>query len=242
MKKSAIFKILTLSLTFVIFSCCSGCLLYLINKKNEERHQHLIEKQKERKAQADALIPEIDGYIFEALPKAAFKNQEDWINNGYFDLSSFLWGNGSLIYEYGITIYNYDIKKQDDCYIVQVRYWDRKLDEDGICEDLKITIEKTVFEDKIDKFINLFNIKQDYTFSGHIGFIKGEYFMTLEMRFLQEISRAGLYGPPALFLLDFENNSMHYVGYAKGWLEYEIANGKFFIKEDVIYKLTKVSE
>ena len=91
MKKSTIFKILTLFLTFVIFSCCSGCLfaLSLQLKKNEERRQHLIEKQKERKAQADALIPEIDGYIFEALPKAAFTDQADWESKGFFDIFTF---------------------------------------------------------------------------------------------------------------------------------------------------------
>ena len=57
MKKGTLFKILTLFLTFVIFSCCSGCLfaLGLQLKENEERHQHLIEKQKERKARANEI-------------------------------------------------------------------------------------------------------------------------------------------------------------------------------------------
>jgi ABC-type nitrate/sulfonate/bicarbonate transport system substrate-binding protein len=57
MKKGTLFKILTLFLTFVIFSCCSGCLfaLGLQLKENEERHQRLIEKQKERKARADEI-------------------------------------------------------------------------------------------------------------------------------------------------------------------------------------------
>jgi len=41
-----------------------------------------------------------------------------------------------------------------------------------------------------------------------------------------------------LFLLDFENNTMLYVGYAKGWLEYEIEHGKFYTT-NICYKLTK---
>ena len=59
------------------------------------------------------------------------------------------------------------------------------------------------------------------------------YFMPLYSYFLD--------APPALFLLDFENNTMQYVGYAKGWFEYEIANGEFFIREAFVYKLTKES-
>ena len=92
MKRKTLFKILTLFLTFVIFSCGSGGLfaLGLQLKENEERHQHLIEKQKERKAQADALIPEIDGYIFEALPQDAFVNQEDWESKGSLNHYNFL--------------------------------------------------------------------------------------------------------------------------------------------------------
>ena len=45
--------------------------------------------------------------------------------------------------------------------------------------------------------------------------------------------------PPAIFLLDFENNNLYYVGYAKGWFEYELENGRFPNRYSMLYKLTK---
>ena len=99
MKKSSIFKILTLFLTFVIFSCSSGCIMGIIENDLKKDTQRRIEIQKERKAQADALIPEIDGYIFEALPQTAFANQADWESKGFLDSSSFFnWSKESYYY------------------------------------------------------------------------------------------------------------------------------------------------
>ena len=220
MKKKTLFKILTLFLTFVIFSCCSGCFLYLINKKNEERHQRLIEKQKERKAQADALIPEIDGYIFEALPKAAFANQEDWESKGFFDIDTFFKEDTGIEYFF-------NIKETDLYYLGTVC-----LANDGkICYE--ITIAKNDYEERLTKYFEVFTSLS--VRSTEIICIEGIFFLIYFMPYYSGY----LEGPPAFFLLDFENNTMLYAGYAKGWLEYEIANGEFFIKEDVVYKLTK---
>ena len=101
MKKGTLFKILTLFLTFVIFSCCSGCLIFAIARESKEKDiQRWIEIQKERKAQADALIPEIDGYIFEALPQYAFVDQADWESKGFIDQHNFFNWSKSFYYFY----------------------------------------------------------------------------------------------------------------------------------------------
>ena len=237
MKKSTIFKILTLFLTFIIFSCCSGCLfaLGLQLKENEERHQRLIEKQKERKAQADALIPEIDGYIFEALPKAAFANQEDWESKGFLDWGRFY---GSYVYEnYG---YDQKTEKDDNFYYITILYHNDPSNNQNVTELLKLSVEKYEYENKMNKFKELFQFTTDYMPIGSIHYQNGEYFFVLEMQLL-DIARAPLYGPPALFLLDFENNTMQYVGYAKGWFEYEIKYEEFYDIYSICFKLTKES-
>ena len=225
MKKSIMFKILTLFLTVVVFSCCSGCFLYLIRKDNEEFHQHLVETQKQRKAQADALIPEIDGYIFEALPQAAFANQEDWESKGFLDYNAFR--IPGLEYRYYC-----EITKNDEYYMFNVKLHYRR---ESSPEDVnigKIVIGKQEYEERLLKLFELF------TRHGGVVCYDNNFFMLVWM----SVYSRYLEGPPALFLLDFENNTILYAGYAKGSLEYEIANGEFFIKEDMVYKLTKESE
>ena len=219
MKKSSIFKILTLFLTFVIFSCCSGCLYSLIKKKNEEKHQHRIELQRQRKAQADALIPEVEGYTFEALPQVAFANQEDWESKGFFDIFTFFKEDTEIEYFF-------DVKETDLYYLGTVCS-----DNDGkICYE--ITIAKNDYKERLTKYFEVFI--SVYVRMTEIICIDGIFFLICWMHEYNYLD-----GPPAFFLLDFENNTMLYAGYAKGWLEYEIANGEFFIKEDVVYKLTK---
>jgi hypothetical protein len=222
MKKSSLFKILTLFLTFVIFSCCSGCLfvLCLQLKENEERRQHLIEKQKERKAQADALIPEIDGYIFEALPEAAFANQEDWESKGFLDNGSFFnWRKESYYY--------YEKQETELNFIFNVKTQDHELFN-------RITIKKDEYEERLAKFFEVFS--ECTAFEESIICKDGEFFLVSWMPY---ISRGELYSPPALFLLNFDNNTMFYIGYDECGLEYEIENGKFYTNANYCYKLTK---
>ena len=59
MKKSSIFKILTLFLTFVIFSCCSGCFLSFVAYTNEKKLQEALEIQKEKKLWRMHLFPKL---------------------------------------------------------------------------------------------------------------------------------------------------------------------------------------
>ena len=230
MKKGTLFKILTLFLTFAIFSCCSGCLfaLGLQLKENEERHQRLIEKQKERKAQADALIPEIDGYIFEALPQSAFANQEDWESKGFLGYDDLLENNGQKCEYYCNFI------KTDECYIFDIKLYRVN---GGYQDDIdigKIIIDKQEYEERLSKYFELFSE------CGATFCYDNTFFILFWMPMLQDGMR-DLYAPPALFLLDFENNNLYYVGYAKGWFEYEIEHGYFVNGSNICYKLTKES-
>ncbi|MBE5765407.1 MAG: hypothetical protein E7339_07445 [Clostridiales bacterium] len=221
MKKSSIFKILTLFLTFIIFSCCSGCLIFAIAKESKQKDiQHWIEIQKERKAQADALIPEIDGYIFEALPQDAFVNQEDWESKGFIHQHNFFNWEKSFYYYY-------NKQKTETSFIVTVRTNSGKVFN-------KIIIDINEYEERLSKYFKVFPL----TSATELEIINmdGEFFLVSWMPYKQ-VGRT-LAGPPALFLLDFENNTMLYVGYAKGWLEYEIEHGKFYTT-NICYKLTK---
>ena len=230
MKKSTVFKILTLFLTVVIFSCCSGCFLSFVAYTNEKELQELLEIERQRKEQADALIPEVEGYTFEALPQVAFANQEDWESKGFLDWGRFY---GTFIYEnYG---YDHRFEKDDNFYYFNILYHNDPSNNQNVIELLKLSVEKYEYENKMNKFKELFQIKSDYSPEGGVYYHNGEYFFVLEMRMLDK----ALYGPPALFLLDFENNNLYYVGYAKGWFEYEIEHEEFYDIYSVCYKLTK---
>ena len=222
MKKSAIFKILTLFLTFVIFSCCSGCIIFAIAKESKQKDiQRWKEIQKERKAQADALIPEIDGYIFKALPQDAFVNQEDWESKGFIHQHNFFnWGKSFYYY--------YNKQKTETSFIVTVRTNSGKVFN-------KIIIDINEYEERLSKYFEIFS---EYA-AGEESIINkdGEFFLVSWMPY-KRVGMRNLAGPPALFLLDFENNTMLYVGYAKGWLEYEIEHGEFSTT-NICYKLTK---
>ena len=222
MKKSSIFKILTLFITFVIFSCCSGCIIFAIAKESKQKDiQRWKEIQKERKAQADALIPEIDGYIFEALPQDAFVNQEDWESKGFIHQHYFFNWEKSFHYYY-------KKQKTETSFIVTVRTNSGKVFNE-------IIIDINEYEERLSKYFEIFS---EYS-AGEESIINkdGEFFLVSWMPYKREGMR-NLAGPPALFLLDFENNTMLYVGYAKGWLEYEIEHGEFSTT-NICYKLTK---
>jgi hypothetical protein len=226
MKKGTLFKILTLFLTFVIFSCCSGCLfaLGLQLKANEEKRQHRIEVQKQRKAQADALIPEIDGYIFEALPKYVFADQADWESKGFIVYRNF--------FNWDKSFYYYYVKqKTETSFIVTVR-----TNRGKVFNEIKIDINE--YEERLSKYFQVFS-DQGAT-EVNIITMDGEFFLVFWMPFIQDEMQP-LYAPPALFLLDFENNNLYYVGYAKGWFEYEIEHGEFVHESYICYKLTKES-
>ena len=221
MKKSAIFKILTLFLTFVIFSCCSGCLIFAIAKESKQKDiQRWKEIQKERKAQADALIPEIDGYIFEALPQDAFVNQEDWESKGFIHQHNF--------FNWGKFHYYYKKQKTETSFIVTVRTNSGKVFNE-------IIIDINEYEERLSKYFEIFS---EYSASEESIINKdGEFFLVSWMPY-KRVGMRNLAGPPGLFLLDFENNTMLYAGYAKGWLEYEIEHGEFHTT-NICYKLTK---
>jgi len=229
MKKSSIFKILTLFLTFVIFSCCSGCIMGIIENDLKKDTQRRIEIQKERKAQADALIPEIDGYIFEALPQTAFANQADWESKGFLDYHAFLENNEQRCEYYSL------FTKTDEFYTFDIKLFRINGIEQDDVDIGKIFIDRQEYEERLSKYFEIFPTE------GVVFCYDNNFFILFWMKTVQDIMFS-LPAPPALFLLDFEKNSMHYVGYAKGWFEYEIEHGEFFGKEKAVYKLTKKGE
>ena len=97
MKKSAIFKILTLFLTFVIFSCCSGCFVEscigsCMDKQEAKEKAKFLERAKAKKAEADAFIPQVDDYILELKSKTYFESkEEEAYNEGFFDYHTPNW-------------------------------------------------------------------------------------------------------------------------------------------------------
>ena len=228
MKKGTLFKILTLFLTFVLFSCCSGCFILTIARENKKKDiQRWIEIQKERKAQADALIPEIDGYIFEALPKYVFADQADWKSKGFLEHTDFIL-RGSEYNYYCHTI------KTDNHYTFNVKLHYTNGSSPGDIDIGKIIIDKQEYEKRLSKYFEIFPQV------GAIFCYDNTFFILFWMPMLQDGMR-DLYAPPALFLLDFENNNLYYVGYAKGWFEYEIEHGYFVNGSNICYKLTKES-
>ena len=225
MKKSTVFKILTLFLTFVIFSCCSGCIIFALAKKSKQKEkdiQHWIEIQKERKAQADALIPEIDGYVFEALPKDAFKDQADWESKGFLTHREFFnWNKGPFCY--------YIYEKTDLHFMITIKWQDGTIFK-------KIVLERKEYDERMSKYFELFS-ERPIT-EGQVIHKYDEYFLLSYMPDEQSGMR-DLDAPPAIFLLDFENNNLYYVGYAKGWFEYELEHATFLNRYSMLYKLTK---
>ena len=90
MKKGTLFKILTLFLTFVIFSCCSGCfvescIVSCRDKQEAKRKSEFLERAKAKKAEADAFIPQVDDYILELKLRTCFESKEEAYNEGFFD-------------------------------------------------------------------------------------------------------------------------------------------------------------
>ena len=223
MKKSTLFKILTLFLTFVIFMNCSGCLISLIlynsEKEKQETMQFLVEKQKERKELADTLVPDIEGYTFEILPKEAFNDQEDWESKGFLDDYSFL------------TFYT----ERTQYYKHNIDYSPFRI---SIISPQGTTVSE-ISEERLMKYFEIFPNSPGYGMETIYKY--GEYFLLASMTAVK-YRFYYLEFPPALFLLDFENNTLYYLGYAKGWFEYGIDNKVVLDKYQMVYKLTKEGE
>ncbi|MBE5765409.1 MAG: hypothetical protein E7339_07455 [Clostridiales bacterium] len=218
MKKSSIFKILTLFLTFVIFSCCSGCIFAIADYFNEKDLQKALEIQKEKKALADALVPEIEGYTFETRPESYFLGKEDWESQGFKIYSIFFASRDS--FECRLERISENIEK----YCVY-RYQSNKIDLDQIGYVIPTEEQKAVFE--------IFPIFVTQS----ILYINEEFFLYSEM--YSELYGWNAAGAIALFLLDFEKHKMYYVGYSKGWIEAELEDNQLYHWRRMCFKLTK---
>ena len=222
MKRKTLFKILTLFLTFVIFSCCSGCFYSLVMHNNEKKLQKALEIQKQKKASADALIPEIEGYAFEARPYAYFSSKEDIESQGFKSFDDFF-RNGDVLFQWqekqisenrkSFWIYPYAIGKHD---VESIGY--------------------VIPTEKQEAYFELF----PSAYLPNVVFINDEWFICRAMD--SETYSSSCAGAIALFLLDFEKHKMYYVGYSKGWLEYEIEYGTFLNMHSCCYRLTKNQE
>ena len=218
MKKSSIFKILTLFLTFIIFSCCSGCFLSFVDYIKERKLQKVLEIQKEQKALADALVPEIEGYIFEAVPMDAFKNQEDWESQGFKTFADFF--RSGDMFEYNVK----KDAKNTEQYLIYPSLTGKHEKE---------PIGYVISKEEHKKYFEVF----PETSTSNVLFFNGEYFIYHGM--VGDSYAGDRAGAIALFLLDFEKHEMYYVGYSKGWLEYEIEHSKLYSIDECCFKLTK---
>ncbi len=221
MKKSAMFKILTLFLTFVIFSCCSGCIFALADYFNEKDLQEALEIQKEKKALADALIPEIEGYTFEAKPDTHFTWKEGrWESQGFKTFEDFFRGGGLFD-----CLEKYDLEKVKE-------YWIYPYDPPNADKIEPLGYVIPTKEQK--KYFEVF----PRFFSQNIAFINGEYFI---FQYMETTSTGHTFGAGAiaLFLLDFEKHKMYYVGYSKGWIEAELEDNELHNRRVMRFKLTK---
>ena len=221
MKKSSLFKILTLFLTFVIFSCSSGCLTLYFNHK---KLQEALEIEKQRKELADALIPEIEGYTFEARPARYFASKEDIEIQGFKTIDGFFDGNKANNYYLEITELEGGGRK-----VVIKQYNYSNEGDNHIINYIIISPEQE------RNFGEIFPV-----FPRHPYFIyNGESFIA---RYMEEVF-AGRYksswGGIALFLINFEKHEMYYVGYSKGWIESELRDNELYSIASIYLKLAK---
>ena len=213
MKKKTLFKILTLFLTFVIFSCCSGCLTLYFNHK---KLQEALEIQKQKKASADALVPEIEGYTFEARPTSYFSSREDWESQGFLRYDDFVDENKG--YEYELIFTNL----ADGSIKITIRHF---LEEGG-----NYIIIPTEQE---EKYGTVFPGGYRYLACNEEGFIM------IEMEEVFCGSFKSSKGGIGVFLVDFEKHEMYYVGYSKGWIEAELNDNKLYSYINICFKLAK---
>ena len=222
MKKSAIFKILTLFLTFVIFSCCSGCFVEscigsCIDKQETKEKAKFLERAKAKKAEADAFIPEVNDYIFEVKQKSFFKSDEEAYKAGFFDYYTYCLRNyyfsriGESQLISNITIYSKD----------HTLLCDFKCDLNNIVGGVFFS------RYSIDMFFH-----KEVEFDGKI-FIIPEFERSKSGYVLSPIT------PPALYMIDVENGRILYCGYFEGWYEELFNNYKAGDFYDYYYKITK---
>ena len=221
MKKGTLFKILTLFLTFVIFSCCSGCLYSIVMYYNEKELQEALEIQKEKKALADVLIPEIEGYTFEARPYAYFSSKEDIDSQGFKTFEDFFRDGG--LFDSLEKINSEKVKE----------YWIYPYDPPNA--DTIKPIGYIIPTEAQKKYFEVF----PHFSSKKISFINGEYFIYRYMETASTGTQTFGAGAIALFLLDFEKHKMYYVGYSKGWIEAELEDNELYNSRVMCFKLTK---
>lgn len=205
MKKGTLYKILTLIIAFAAFSCCSGCVRWRAEG---------AQMQAERKAIAEALEVEIEGYSF-----FASHNKTE----GYFHYDDMFGKENNQNYYYE--------REEDDLFVTFLI----KTDYRTVAH--KIVIQKDEYYERLGKYFEFFS---EIGYQGDVICYDGEVFLVSWMIPEPLTWAMDVNGPPAFFLVDFEKNTIHYVGYAKGWLEYEIEAEDFTpYPSSYCYKIVK---
>ena len=228
MKKSSLFKILTLFLTFVIFSCCSGCFVEscigsCMDKQREKEKAEFLERARAKKAEADSFIPQVDDYILELKPKTYFENEGKAIEAGYFYPTQKIWNKDEWFlgvyfpppYEsVELSLYPYDTSK---------KAYDFK------CDVTDIYGFEFFFPHKdIGGLFHKDLIEYDGKFFAiHCA---GEVFL---------YGRDNFFIPPALYLIDVENEQIFYCGYFEQWYDDVFNNYRGRASGNYCYKITK---
>ncbi len=228
MKKSTVFKILTLFLTFVIFSCCSGCFVEscigsCMDKQREKEKAEFLERARVKKAEADSFVPQVDGYILELKPYSFFESEKEAIAAAYF------YPNQSIKYkgEYFLRVDFSPPYESVELYIYP--YDTSKKEYNFKCDVTEIYGYEFFFHNK--DAISLFHkdlIEYDGKFFA-IHCAPGTILNGLENRFI----------PPALYMIDIKNEQILYCGYFEQWYDDVFNNYNGRSSGDYYYKITK---
>ena len=225
MKKSTIFKILTFFLTFVIFSCCSGCFVEscigsCMDKQEAKDKAEFLERARVKKAEADSFIPQVDDYILELKLRTCFESNEEAYSEGFFNL----YDPGAGMYNYNFG-YTHSEEKTIIAIIYQIPNYNRKY-------EFKYSINDVCgYEFFFDPNRNLFLdglIEYDQKLFA-VPYIDGSRWNDRNCRI----------HPPALYMIDVENEQILYCGYFEEWYEELFNNYSAKGSYDYYYKITK---
>ena len=224
MKKSSIFKILTLFLTFIIFSCCSGCFVESCiascrDKQEAKEKAEFLERARAKKAEADSFIPQVDDYILELKPYSFFKSNEEAYNEGFF------------YYHTPNRFINYYVPMRGTGPHMSIAVY---------------TVNENVLLCEFE--CNLENIVGGTFFTGNSAdvFYHKKFEYDKKIFIIPEFKGSrwnnGLIStliPPALYMIDVENACILYCGYFEQWYDDIFNNYSAKGSYDYYFKITK---
>ena len=216
----------------LICLCMQGCLLVGISNCAEERYISIAEKyMQEHKQIADSFASEAPEYAFTMKLESEFIDNDDALKQGYSQISHNIYANNSgnafdLIYRI-----NNNFISDDNAKIIGYEFSSFNPTTN---ERKSITIDTT---NKISHFA-FFDFDEIYNFlyDGKIFLVTytDDVIMFRGDRY-NKTSR-----PPALYIMDFDNGKLIYVGYFVEYFNYVEENDYIFYATDDFYiKMTK---